>query len=60
VLTLGFEFGLGARRGLSLETMLLEYDVTRGRMWPVIPLATLVGPALVRAVAATGSHGEEA
>jgi hypothetical protein len=48
LLTLAFEFGLGALEGLTLATMLAEYDVTRGRVWPLIPIATLTGPVLVR------------
>lgn len=48
LLTLAFEFGLGALRGVSLGTMLGEYDVTRGKVWPLIPLATLVTPVLMR------------
>ena len=45
-LTLVFEFGLGALQGLSTEEMLAEYDITRGRLWPLIPLATLLSPLL--------------
>jgi len=50
-LTLAFEFGLGALQGLSMEEMLAEYDITRGRLWPLIPLATLLAPPVVYAVA---------
>ena len=45
-LTLAFEFGLGALQGLSMADMLAEYDITRGRLWPLIPLATLLAPLL--------------
>jgi hypothetical protein len=55
-LTLAFEFGLGALQGLSMEEMLAEYDITRGRLWPLIPLATLLAPPLVYAVATLGSR----
>lgn len=50
-LTLAFEFGFGALQGLSMEAMLAEYDITRGKLWPLIPLATLVAPSLVRWIA---------
>ena len=50
-LTLAFEFGLGALQGLSMEVMLAEYDISSGKLWPLIPLATLVAPALVRRIA---------
>lgn len=48
ILTLAFEFGLGSLQGLSMDAMLAEYDVTRGRLWPLIPLSTLLAPALMR------------
>jgi hypothetical protein len=50
-LTLAFEFGLGALRGLSMEAMLAEYDIMRGRLWPLIPLATLLAPPLAFSIA---------
>jgi len=50
-LTLAFEFGLGALQGSSMEEMLAEYDITRGRLWPLIPLATLLVPSLGYAAA---------
>lgn len=50
-LTLVFEFGLGSLQGLSWDAMLAEYDITRGKLWPLVPLATLSAPALVRRMA---------
>jgi hypothetical protein len=50
-LTLAFEFGLGALQGLSMEAMLAEYDIMRGRLWPLIPLATLLAPPLAFSIA---------
>jgi hypothetical protein len=44
VLTLAFEFGMGLVAGRSWETMLADYDILEGRLWPLIPLATLVAP----------------
>jgi hypothetical protein len=46
-LTLVFEFGLGRATGLSWSQMLAEYDVTAGRLWPLVPLALAVGPYLL-------------
>lgn len=43
-LTLAFEFGLGYATGLSWEAMLADYDIMRGRLWPLIPLSALVAP----------------
>ena len=44
VLTLAFEFGLGYLTGLSWEAMLADYNLLRGRLWPLIPLSALVAP----------------
>jgi hypothetical protein len=48
LLTLLFEFGLGSLRGLELSAMLAQYDITRGHLWPLIPLTMGVSPELVR------------
>jgi len=38
-MTLTFEFGFGGLvEGLSWSTMLADYDVTRGRIWVLVPL----------------------
>jgi hypothetical protein len=50
-LTLAFEFGLGGLQGLSMDAMLAAYDITSGKLWPLIPLATLLAPALMRWIA---------
>jgi hypothetical protein len=47
-LTLAFEFGLGSLQGSSLDAMLAEYDVSRGKLWPLVPLSTLLAPALMQ------------
>jgi hypothetical protein len=44
VLTLVFEFGMGYVTGMSWEAMLADYDVLRGRLWPLIPLSALIAP----------------
>jgi hypothetical protein len=48
VLTLAFEFGFGRFvERLSWSTMLADYDVTNGRIWVLVPLWLLVGPAVL-------------
>jgi hypothetical protein len=47
LLTLAFEFGLGALQGMPLRMMLTEYDVTQGRLWPLVPFTVLVAPVLL-------------
>jgi len=44
VLTLLFEFGMGWISGASWETMLADYDVSRGRLWPLALLVILLAP----------------
>jgi len=47
-MTLTFEFGFGrVVEGLSWSTMLADYDVTRGRIWVLVPLWTIVVVAVV-------------
>jgi hypothetical protein len=52
VLTLTFELGLGALRGVELTEMLAQYDVTRGHLWPLVPLTMGLSPELARRFAA--------
>ena len=52
VLTLLFEFGLGYITGMSWEAMLADYDILKGRLWPLIPTAALVAPWFWGAVGA--------
>jgi hypothetical protein len=49
-LTLSFEFGMGLVAGATWEEMLADYDVLAGRLWPLIPLSTLVAPWIWGAV----------
>lgn len=49
VLTVAFELGLGALMQVSLREMLAAYDITRGRLWLLVPFATALAPALTRA-----------
>ena len=43
-LTLAFEFGLGLAAGRSWGEMLADYDLARGRLWPLVLVATLLAP----------------
>lgn len=54
VLTLAFEFGVGLVSGASWETMLADYDILHGRLWPLIPMSALVAPWFWGAVGAAG------
>jgi hypothetical protein len=54
VLTLTFEFGMGLVSGASWETMLADYDILHGRLWPLIPVSALVAPWFWGAVGAAG------
>lgn len=47
-LTVGFEFGLGRARGKEWHELTAEYDLSRGRLWPLVLLALAVGPELTR------------
>ena len=46
ILTLVFESGMGAARKVPAREMLAEYDVRRGRLWPLVPLAVAAAPLL--------------
>jgi hypothetical protein len=53
LLTLGFEFGFGHYvQGTPWTELLADYDVRRGRIWVLVPIATLLAPALVRTLQA--------
>jgi hypothetical protein len=47
-LTVAFEAGLGALQGMSIRDMLASYDVTRGHLWPLVPLAMALAPEVAR------------
>jgi hypothetical protein len=47
VLTVAFEFLFGRFvTGASWEALLAEYDLTRGRLWPLVLSTTLIAPWL--------------
>ncbi len=43
-LTLAFEFGFGRARGVPWEALLHDYDLSAGRIWPVVLVCTFLGP----------------
>lgn len=48
VLTLAFEFLAGHYLfGTSWEKLLADYDLSRGRIWPLVLLTTLVSPPII-------------
>lgn len=51
-LTVGFEFGLGALRGLTWSEMIADYDLLHGRVWVLVPLWTAVAPAVIHRISA--------
>ena len=57
LLTLMFEFGLGALRGLELRAMLEQYDITQGHLWPLVPITMGVSPELAADCGA--AHGAQ-
>lgn len=51
LMTLAFELGFGRFvEHLTWSTMLADYDLSRGRIWVLVPLWLLIGPATVRRV----------
>lgn len=43
-LTLAFETGLGKARGVSTHDQLAEYDVRRGKLWPLALVTIALAP----------------
>jgi hypothetical protein len=56
VATIAAELALGALQGMSVADALVQYDVSRGNLWVLVPLAVLVAPATARSVT-TGVAG---
>jgi hypothetical protein len=46
LLTLLFEFGFGRMMGQSWATLLENYNLFRGRIWPLVLIVVLVTPPL--------------
>jgi hypothetical protein len=47
LLTLVFEFGFGRMMGQSWATLLENYDVPHGRIWPLVLIVVLLAPPLL-------------
>jgi hypothetical protein len=57
-LTVAFEFGFG--RGVahtSMDELLADYDLRKGRLWPLVLAWIVLGPAVVRARRASFEAG---
>ncbi len=52
VLTVAFEFGFGRLRGRSWPELLRDYDVPRGRLWPLVLLWITIAPLIFHSAAA--------
>ncbi|QSW97879.1 hypothetical protein [Haloterrigena alkaliphila] len=52
VLTVGFEFLVGALEGTPVSATLAQYDVFAGQVWILVPLTLLTAPLLFGAVLA--------
>jgi hypothetical protein len=46
LLTVAFEFGFGRAMGQSWPTLLENYNLPRGRIWPLVLLVLLLTPVL--------------
>jgi len=46
VLTLIFEFGIGFYQGHSMEHLLNDYNILKGRIWVLIPIWVLIAPSI--------------
>ncbi len=46
LLTLFFEFGMGLYQKKSWKEMLSNYNIARGKIWPLVPFFLLVAPLL--------------
>ena len=56
-MAIAFEFGFGHWvEGDSWSTLIANYDVTAGKVWILVPAALVVGPEVVRRLAAWERH----
>jgi hypothetical protein len=53
LLTVGFEFLVGAAEGTPVSVTLGQYDVFAGQVWILVPLTLLVAPYLFGSLLAT-------
>lgn len=47
VLTVAFEFALGLLGGKTWNEMLADYNVFKGRIWPLVLLVEFLGPLII-------------
>jgi hypothetical protein len=60
LLTLAFEFGVGHYvLGRPWSVLLADYDLAAGRIWELVPIATMIAPALVRAMQNRRRHDDD-
>lgn len=45
-MTLVFEFGFGALRGRTLQEMIGDYNIIKGKIWVLIPIWVAVAPRI--------------
>lgn len=50
ILTLIFEFGIGIAAGRSWSYMLSDYNVLKGRIWPLLLAIVFTSPFIVRMI----------
>jgi hypothetical protein len=56
VLTLIFEFGIGLAAGRSWEYMLSDYNLLKGRIWPLLLLVIFFSPFIIRSFLKTNQN----
>jgi len=59
-LTVAFELGFGHWvGGISWDDLLADYDLARGRLWPLVLLAVFTGPRMMRSKLGRVDRGQE-
>ena len=46
LMTVAFEFGFGLARGVTLQALLADYNILRGRIWLLVLVSTCLAPSL--------------
>ena len=49
-MTLIFEFGMGVVTGRSLEYMLADYNILKGRLWPLTLVIIFLAPFIIKLI----------
>ncbi len=49
-LTLAFEFGMGLTAGRSWSYMFADYNIAKGRLWPLVLIVILFAPLIIKQV----------